>query len=101
MVLILKELGEKSYKVVKLSTLGYGPDCRIHDIVNDVCCDQLFNRTQFYRAIIEKMIQDGYEITGWVATEVPNTLHDRILRFFRVKDIDIYLVELDFSRFVH
>ena len=101
MVLILKELGEKSYKVVKLSTLGYGPDCRIHDIVNDVCCDQLFNRIQFYRAIIDKMIEDENDINNWNATEVTNTLHDRIIRFFRDKNINIYLVELDFYRFLH
>ena len=99
MVLILKELGKKDYKVVKLSTLGYGPDCRIYDLANDVCCDNQFNRTQFYRAIIEKMIEDENDIKSWNSTEVPNTLHDRIIRFFRNKNINIYLVEIDFNRF--
>ena len=47
------------------------------------------------------MIEDENDINNWNATEVTNTLHDRIIRFFRDKNINIYLVELDFYRFLH
>lgn len=100
MVLILKKIGEQSYRIVKLSNSGYVSDCRIFDIVNNVCCDLQFNRIQLYRAIIEKMILEGMEMRIWNDSEVTNTLHDRIFRYFKDKNTDIYLVELDFTRFV-
>lgn len=95
MVLILKKSGVKEYKIVRLSNNGYSGLCRISDIINpEICYDNKINRIQFYRTIIDKMIEEGNEIGNYEMTEVTNTLHDRIIRFFSKAGISIYLIEI-------
>jgi hypothetical protein len=94
MVLIIKMFGQKVYKIVKFSNIGYSNECRLLDLINqDICYDDI-NRIQFYRAIIDKLISEGQNIRPFSSDDVTNTLHDRIVRHFSELGIEVYLVEL-------
>jgi len=94
MVLIIKLFGQKVYKIVKFSNIGYSYDCRLTDLIHpDICYDDI-NRIQFYRAIIDRLIAEGQGIRIYSMDEVTNTLHDRIFKYFSELGIECYLVEL-------
>lgn len=94
MILIFKTPNRLKIKAFELSANGYGPDCRIYDLTRKNCYDNMVNRVQLYRFVIEKLINDKSNITNWRHDEVTNTLHNRLIRFFRDNNFIIYMIDL-------
>ena len=95
MVIIIKSKNSNLIKVLKLSQIGYSRECRIFDIVLNKCLDDSelsSKRTQFYRILIDSLVENSFAIKPWSHTEVPNTLHDRLIRFFD-KDLKVKVFE--------
>ena len=99
MVLILKKSRRNVYKIIKLSANGYSRECRISDLLHDEICYDSINRIKFYRNIIDKLRQEGHNITLYQQTEVTNTMHDRIVNYFNSQEIEVYLIEVDEETF--
>jgi hypothetical protein len=94
MIIIIKTSNLKKIKALELSTIAYPANCRIYDLAGKLCYDNIINRVRFYRTVIEKLIINNHNIVQWNHTEVSNTLHNRLIRFFTKNNYNVFLVEL-------
>jgi len=95
MLLIIKSKNSKVLKVLRLSPKGHSSECRIYDLALNKCLDDSelsSKRIQFYRILIDFLVENSFGIKPWDSSEVPNTLHDRLIRFFD-KDLKVKVFE--------
>ena len=97
MILIVKKNNQERYLLLKFSEAGYGPECRLINILNNNCFDSEVNRIQLYRKIIDKLIDTNIwnRQRGWDFSDVTNTLHDWIVGCFQSNNVEIFFIEID------
>jgi hypothetical protein len=103
-IIVIKKQNAECYRIIRMSDvafLGKGIDfCRLTDLdFSSDCLDRTLNRTQFYRSVIDQMIKKGFDLAEYEAKQVPNTLHDNIVRFCKKKNLKIISVELNEDEF--
>jgi hypothetical protein len=105
MVLIIKRKNQKECFVVKMSERGnpYGDPnyVRLMEIVENKNLDRFFNRSNLYKIIIDKLIEENKwnRNRSYEFGDVPNTMHDWIVSCFNHFNIIKYFIEVDESVF--
>jgi hypothetical protein len=103
-IIVVKKQNAECYRIIRMSGvafLGKQIDlCRLTDLdfCSD-CLDKTLNRTQFYRSVINQMRDKEFDLAKHQPNQVPNTLHDNIVRFCEQKNIKIISVELNEDEF--
>jgi hypothetical protein len=103
-IIVVKKQNAECYRIIRMSDvafLGQGITlCRLTDLdFSSDCLDKTLNRTQFYKSVIDQMRGNGFDLAEYKDKQVPNTLHDNIVRFCEQKKLKIISVELNENEF--
>ncbi len=102
MILIIKSKNSNLLKILKLSQFGHASNCKIFDLGLEECiAETVFKdrKRKFYRMLIDDLISKNYSIKPWRDSEVTNTLHDRLIKFFADNlKVNVFEFTLDDSR---
>lgn len=101
MLIIVYNFQSDSHFLFRLSLKGNPGQCRIKDeLSQNYCYDTIINRRLFYKTLINQMQLDGIDIKEPDENDVPNTVHNWIIKAFEENRRQVYLLKtnLDFIR---
>ena len=103
-LIVVKRHASLQFRIVRLSEQAFAGAGVAIQRITDIdypyhCLDQNINRSKFYKAVIDQMIDNGFAIAAYQENQVTNTLHDNIVNFCANNRLKIIKIDLTMDEF--